>query len=40
MLGMILLMSLLGTSMIAVVVVIFEWRALVGYWRTPKIPHE
>lgn len=36
MLAMILLMSTLGVVTIAVVVVVFEWRALIGFWRARK----
>jgi hypothetical protein len=33
MLGMILIMALVGTVLIGGTVIIFEWRALVGYWH-------
>ncbi|TWB03541.1 hypothetical protein FBZ96_10212 [Bradyrhizobium stylosanthis] len=33
MLGMILLMAGIGTALVGAVIVFYEWRALVGYWR-------
>ncbi|MBB4427980.1 hypothetical protein GGD66_006566 [Bradyrhizobium sp. CIR48] len=39
MLEMILIMSGLGTALVAIVVVVFEWRALVGFWRASRRRH-
>ncbi|TWB03560.1 hypothetical protein FBZ96_10231 [Bradyrhizobium stylosanthis] len=36
MLGMILLMAAIGTVLVGAVIVFFEWRTLVGYWRALK----
>lgn len=33
MLEMVLIMSGIGTALIAALIVVFEWRAVVGYWR-------
>ena len=33
MLGMILIMAFIGTALIGGTVIIFEWRALIGYRR-------
>jgi hypothetical protein len=38
MLQMILIMAGLGTALIATIVILFEWRALVGYWRLKRRP--
>lgn len=38
MLQMILIMSGLGTALIGIIVIIFEWRALVGHWRLKRRP--
>jgi hypothetical protein len=38
MVEMILIMSGLGTALIGIVVIVFEWRALVGYWRLKRGP--
>ncbi|MGY4596353.1 hypothetical protein ACVWXL_004099 [Bradyrhizobium sp. GM22.5] len=44
MLGIVLIMSGIGTALISIIVVVFEWRAMVGYWRvkrrTRKSPNE
>ena len=36
MLEVILLMSGIGTAIIGVTISVFEWRALVGYWRLKR----
>ncbi|MGY4428270.1 hypothetical protein ACVWWO_000747 [Bradyrhizobium sp. F1.13.1] len=36
MLEMILIMSGLGTTLIGIIVVVFEWRALVGFTGAPQ----
>ena len=36
MLEMLLVMSGVGTALIASIVIVFEWRALVGYWRISR----
>ena len=33
MLEMILIITGLGTALVGSIIVVFEWRALVGYWR-------
>lgn len=33
MLEMILIMAIVGTALIGGTVMLFEWRALVGYWQ-------
>jgi hypothetical protein len=33
MLEMVLIMSGVGTALIALMIAVFEWRALIGYWR-------
>ncbi|WP_270164068.1 hypothetical protein [Bradyrhizobium xenonodulans] len=39
MLEMILLMSGLGTALLGSIIIVFEWRALVGFWRGSKGKH-
>ncbi|MCS3979719.1 hypothetical protein ABIF68_003982 [Bradyrhizobium japonicum] len=39
MLQMILIMAGLGAALMGIIVIAFEWRALVGYWRVKKRPH-
>jgi len=36
MLEMILIMSGFGTVLIASIIIVLEWRALVGYWRLKR----
>jgi len=36
MLGMVLIMTCIGTAVIGSVVLAYEWRALVGYWRATR----
>lgn len=36
MLEMLLMMTGVGTAMIALIIVAMEWRALVGYWRASR----
>jgi hypothetical protein len=35
---MILIMTGIGTVLIGSIIVVFEWRALVGYWRNKRAP--
>jgi hypothetical protein len=35
---MILIMAGLGSALIATIVILLEWRALVGYWRLKRRP--
>lgn len=39
MLEMLLIMTSLGTAMIALIIAGLEWRALVGYWRGSRGEH-
>jgi hypothetical protein len=39
MLEMVLIMFCLGTTLVAITVVVFEWRALIGYWRDARRRH-
>jgi hypothetical protein len=36
MLQMIFIMTGIGTGLIAAIVIVFEWRALVGFWRMSR----
>ncbi|MET4170834.1 hypothetical protein ABIB99_001916 [Bradyrhizobium sp. LA6.1] len=38
MLEMVLIMSALGTALIGTIMIVYEWRALVGYWRLKRRP--
>ncbi|MGM4961730.1 hypothetical protein ACT4MK_02060 (plasmid) [Bradyrhizobium barranii] len=37
-LQMILIMSGIRTALIGIIVIVFEWRALVGHWRLKSLP--
>ncbi|MET4038276.1 hypothetical protein ABIB94_009395 [Bradyrhizobium sp. JR7.2] len=39
-LQMILIMSGIGTALIGIIVIVFEWRALGGYWSLKRRPPE
>ncbi|SFQ20286.1 hypothetical protein SAMN05216330_1197 [Bradyrhizobium sp. Ghvi] len=39
MLEMILIITGLGTALVGSIIVVFEWRALVGYWRGSRGKH-
>lgn len=36
MLEMILIMSAFGTAVVGTIIIVMEWRALVGYWRLKR----
>ncbi|MET4174790.1 protein-S-isoprenylcysteine O-methyltransferase Ste14 [Bradyrhizobium sp. LA6.1] len=40
MLQTILIMAGLGTALIGIIVIVFEWRALGGYWSLKRRPPE